>query len=157
MAKEIERKFLVCSDCFLSQSTACRHITQFYLTADPARTVRVRIADDGAWLTVKGLTRGCTRNEWEYAIPADDARAMQAMAVGRVVSKRRYLVPAGKDLCWEVDVFDGSLAGLSVAEIELPAEDTPFARPDFVGREVTGDAAYYNQQLALADTLPPTR
>lgn len=155
MAKEIERKFIVCADSFRLQSTGCRRMTQFYLSADPERTVRVRIADDGAWLTVKGLTSGCTRREWEYAIPVSDAREMQAIAVGRVVAKTRYIVPAGNGLCWEVDVFDGQLAGLVVAEIELPAEDAPFHRPDFIGREVTGDAAYYNSALALSDCLPP--
>ena len=81
---------------------------------------------------------------------------MSALAVGRTVEKTRWIVPAGNGLRWEVDEFAGELAGLVVAEVELPAEDTPFDRPPFIGREVTGDAAYYNSSLALGKgDLPP--
>ena len=156
MGLEIERKFLVADDGYKAASDRQRHIAQYYLSAEPARTVRVRIADGRAWLTVKGLTEGCTRSEWEYEIPVADARAMSALAVGRTVEKTRWIVPAGNGLRWEVDEFAGELSGLVVAEIELPAEDTPFDRPPFIGHEVTGDAAYYNSSLALGKgDLPP--
>lgn len=157
MGLEIERKFLVSGDSFMAVSTFRIHIVQFYLNAEPDRTVRVRISGSRAWLTVKGITNGCRRGEWEYEIPVADAEAMRCMAVGRVVSKTRWIVPAGDGLKWEVDVFDGPLLGLRVAEIELPSEDTGFDRPAFVGREVTGIPAYYNSVLALGaeGDLPP--
>ena len=149
MGLEIERKFLVKDGSYKAASVRQRHIAQFYLSADPKRTVRVRIADGKAWLTVKGLTEGFTRGEWEYEIPVADARAMSAMAEGRTVKKTRWIVPAGDGLKWEVDEFGGDLQGLVVAEIELPSEAASFDRPAFIGREVTGDAAYYNSNLAL--------
>lgn len=157
MGLEIERKFIVADDSYRALSVGKRHIVQYYLSADPERTVRVRIADGRAWLTVKGLTCGCSRGEWEYEVPVADADAMSAMAVGRKVEKTRWIVPTSDDgLRWEVDEFEGDLRGLVVAEIELPSEATPFDRPGFVGREVTGDAAYYNSSLALGEGSLPS-
>lgn len=156
MAKEIERKFLVRQADFAAMAVSTRHLTQFYLSADPERTVRVRITDDGAWLTIKGITTGMTRDEWEYPLPKADALAMQGICVGRVISKTRYLIEATPaPLHWEVDVFHGQLEGLAVAEIELPSENQAFERPPFVGREVTDDARYYNSAMALSESVPP--
>ena len=154
MATETERKFLVEGESDKALAERRRHIEQFYLSARPEATVRVRIADGRAWLTVKGLTRGCSRAEYEYEVPVADAEGMRVMAEGRVVEKTRWVVPAGDSLKWEVDEFHGALAGLTVAEIEVPEENTVFERPEFVGREVTGDARYYNSSLAL-DTDSP--
>lgn len=150
MSKEIERKFLVSGDGFMSEATASHSIEQGYISRRPEGTVRVRVLDGRGYLTVKGITRGVTRREWEYEIPETDAREMLAEACdGAVLSKTRYVVPASGGLRWEVDVFHSPerIAGLTLAEIELPAEDTPFERPAWLGREVSGDPAYYNSNL----------
>lgn len=154
MGLEIERKFLVCDRQFEQLAVGVRYMMQFYLSADPERTVRVRATDENGYVTVKGITRGFERNEWEYVIPRADALEMAHLRVGRVVEKTRYIVPAGNGLNWEVDVFVGELAGLTVAEIELPSPDTVFELPPFIGREVTGDPAYYNSSLALSSSVP---
>lgn len=147
MAKEIERKFLVKNDGYRSMSCGERHIVQAYLSRDPKATVRVRISDSSAWLTVKGLNRGAVRDEWEYGIPVDDARQMiERCASGRVIDKIRRLVDFG-GYRWEVDEFQGELAGLTVAEVELPSADAELELPPFVGEEVTGDSRYYNSSL----------
>ena len=149
MAKEIERKFLVCGTEYRTQAEARYEIMQGYLSADPDATVRVRIAGDNAFITVKSRNSGAVRNEWEYPVPAADAREMLRVCNrGRLIEKTRYIVSAGNGLRWEVDEFHGALDGLVVAEIELPSEDTVFGLPAFVGEEVTGDAHYYNSSLA---------
>ena len=147
MAKEIERKFLVIDKSYREMSVTGRSIVQAYLNRDPKATVRVRITDDKAFLTIKGKNDGATRDEWEYPIPVSDARDMIARcASGRIIEKKRFVVPfEGYD--WEIDEFGGELEGLTVAEIELPAEDTEFSLPPFVGDEVTGDPRYYNSSL----------
>lgn len=156
MGLEIERKFLVRGDSYESAAVSSVRIVQYYLSTDPERTVRLRLFGDSGRLTVKGLTHGLARGEWEYEIPAEDILEMMPMAVGRVIDKRRYIVPAGNGLKWEVDVFGGDLAGLRVAEIELPSEETTVDLPEFAGREVTGDVRYYNSSLADVDSpLPP--
>ena len=147
MAKEIERKYLVKDASYRESAISKRHIIQAYLNRDPKATVRVRIADDKAYLTIKGKNEGAVRDEWEYLIPTSDARAMiERCATGRIIYKTRYIVPFG-GYTWEVDEFSGELAGLTVAEIELPAEDTKFSLPSFIGDEVTGDPRYYNSSL----------
>lgn len=148
MSKEIERKFLVVDDSYRTQATGKHSIAQGYLNTDPDRTVRVRIADDRAFITIKSRNHGCVRGEWEYEVPAEDARELLELCVGKVIEKTRYLVPFG-GLTWEVDEFGGHHAGLVVAEVELPEEDTVFDLPSFVGREVTGDPAYYNSTLSV--------
>lgn len=149
MALEIERKFLVTDGSFADSAICSRSISQGYLNREPERTVRVRLCDGRGYLTVKTRNCGATRHEWEYEIPAADARAMLG-ACGGVIEKTRYIVPAAEDgLKWEVDVFHGRHEGLVVAEIELPTEDTPFTLPPFIGREVTGDPRYYNSNLSL--------
>ena len=150
MAKEIERKFLVGDESYKALATENIEIRQGYLSTDPEATVRVRVAGDKAFLTVKGRNRGAVRNEWEYPVAASDAIAMLPCCGGRTVEKTRWIVPAENGLKWEVDEFHGRHEGLVVAEIELPAEDTPFARPAFVGREVTGEPQYYNSSLSQA-------
>lgn len=155
MAKEIERKYLVTNSAYREAAVSSTPIRQGYLSRDPARTVRIRLKGDRAYLTVKGFTHGCVRDEWEYPIPVADAREMlDSLADGMVLSKTRYVVPVG-DLAWEVDEFHGSLAGLVVAEVELPSADCVIdVLPAFVGREVTGDSRYYNSSLAEG-IIPP--
>ncbi len=149
MAKEIERKFLVAGEGWRERAEGGRSLRQGYLAVTEKLAVRVRILDDAeARLTFKSAEAGTTRAEFEYPIPLDDARDLLTLATGIVIEKRRHLVPLG-GLTWEVDVFEGAHAGLVIAEIELPAEDTPFERPDWLGREVTEDRRYYNASLAL--------
>jgi len=145
MALEIERKFLV-------KGTSWRTVhgvrySQGYLNRDKGRTVRVRVAGDRAFLTIKGETHGATRAEFEYAIPVADAQALLAMCDGPLVDKVRHEVVHG-GLKWEIDEFLGDNTGLVIAEIELKSEDQPFSRPDWLGEEVTGDPRYYNSNLA---------
>ncbi len=148
MGVEIERKFLVACEGWRQMATTRTCFSQGYLSRDPARTVRVRIAGDVAFLTIKGATRGATRAEFEYAIPPVDARQLLAMSDGPVVEKVRHLCPhAG--MTWEVDEFLGANAGLVVAEIELQSEGQAFDRPSWLGEEVTGDARYVNANLAV--------
>lgn len=147
MAKEIERKFLVTNTSYRDMSAAEKLIVQAYLNRDPKATVRVRIIDSKAFLTVKGKNEGALRDEWEYPIPVSDARGMIARcASGRVIEKTRFIVPF-EGYKWEIDEFGGDLKGLVVAEIELPTEDAKFVLPPFVGEEVTGDPRYYNSSL----------
>ena len=146
MAKEIERKFLVKGDAWraLAKGTTYR---QDYLNSAKERTVRVRTAEDKAFLTIKGLTLGATRAEYEYAIPFDEGKAMlDALAEKPLIEKKRYKISAG-DLTWEIDEFLGDNAGLIVAEVELKSEDQAFDRPAWLGDEVTGDTRYYNANL----------
>lgn len=148
MGIEIERKFLVAGEGWRRMATTRTCFSQGYLSRDPARTVRVRIAGDAAFLTIKGATRGATRAEFEYGIPPADARQLLAMSDGPVIEKIRHLCPhAG--MTWEVDEFLGANAGLVVAEIELQSEDQAFDRPSWLGEEVTGDARYVNANLAV--------
>lgn len=157
---EIERKFLVASlsDC-LRGATSSLHIAQGYISRDPERTVRVRIKGSHGYLTIKGLTQGCSRFEWEKEIPLQEAEALLGLCKGSVIDKTRYFVPVGETACgacageadgarfFEVDVFHGSHEGLVVAEIELSSEDEAFERPSWLGLEVTGDPQYYNSNL----------
>lgn len=144
MAKEIERKFLVESDAFMSHVTKSYDIIQGYLSDNPEATVRIRLRGNEAFLTVKGLSHGVTRDEWEYPIPVDDARSMLAICPpDEVLSKTRYI--CGR---WEIDRFHGRHKGLILAEIELTSADESVEIPDFIGREVTGDPRYYNSVLA---------
>lgn len=148
MGIEIERKFLVAGDGWRQQATQQTRFSQGYLSRDPARTVRVRIAGEAAFLTIKGKTTGATRAEFEYAVPVADAQQLLALSDGPVVEKIRHLCPfAG--MTWEVDEFLGANAGLVVAEIELASEHQAFERPAWLGDEVTGDGRYVNANLAV--------
>ncbi|RTL23566.1 MAG: CYTH domain-containing protein [Burkholderiales bacterium] len=148
MGIEIERKFLVASDAWRAGVSRSTRFSQGYLSRDPARTVRVRVAGEQAFLTIKGATLGAARAEFEYAVPVADARALLAICDGPVVEKVRSLCPY-EGMTWEVDEFLGANAGLVLAEIELDAEDQPFARPPWLGAEVTGDARFVNANLAV--------
>ena len=149
MAEEIERKFLVAGEGWRAAAAGSRVLRQGYLALTERMALRVRILDDAeALLTIKSAEPGTTRAEFEYPIPLADARDLLKLHVGLVIEKRRHIVPLD-GLTWEVDVFEGAHAGLVIAEVELPAADAPFARPDWLGREVTEDRRYYNASLAL--------
>lgn len=146
MAKEIERTFLVDDDSFREMASFTFHILQGYLNRDPYRTVRIRIRNDSAFLTIKGKTIGCERDEYEYEIPLEDGLEMLKMCEGKILDKTRYIVPF-EGFNWEVDEYHGEHEGLIVTEVELPTADAQVILPPFVGKEVTGDPKYYNSQL----------
>ncbi len=147
MPSEIERKFLVRGGGWRAQGTPERYRQGYLRTAGPA-TVRVRIAGEHGFLTIKGPTLGITRSEFEYEIPLADAQALLDTLCDRPqIEKLRYRIAAGAHT-WEVDEFLGDNAGLVVAEIELGAEDEPFERPEWLGDEVTADPRYRNSALA---------
>ncbi len=150
MALEIERKFLLLNEDFKQQARERVEIRQGYLSLSPERTVRVRTWGDKGYLTVKGRssTNGLSREEWEREIPYAEAEELLA-GCRATVEKSRYLVPVGRHT-FEVDEFHGLNTGLLLAEVELQAEDEAFERPAWLGREVTGEKAYYNSQIALA-------
>lgn len=144
MATEIERKFLVVGDGW-KKAPRVRAIAQGYLATDPA-SVRIRVQDGAATLTIKGEADGLVREEFEYAIPLADAEAMLRLCPEPpIVKKRHEIVHAGK--LWQVDAFEGALAGLVVAESELVSADEVITLPDWVGREVTDDSRYRNSSL----------
>lgn len=145
MGTEIERKFLVEGSDW-RQGNSVR-LTQCYLNRDKHRTVRIRIAGGKAFLTIKSVTQGATRAEFEYEIPVVDARQMLKFSDGPIVEKDRHAI-VHEGFKWEVDEFLGDNAGLIMAEIELTAEEQPFSRPPWLGREVTHDMRYYNSNLA---------
>ena len=146
---EIERKFLVRSEHWREAARASAHFRQGYLNNDARCSVRVRISGDRAWLNLKSVTIGAQRLEFDYEIPARDARRMlDTLARKPLIEKTRYFVDTGPHI-WEIDVFEGENAGLVVAEIELDAPDEPFEKPDWVGEEVTHDPRYYNTSLSL--------
>jgi adenylate cyclase len=148
MAKEVERKFLVEGDGWRSLSEAAVPIRQFYLAANTGRSVRVRVNDGkSAVLTLKFGSHGRERDEFEYPIPLGDAEELVEFAVGRVIEKTRHHVRHGGYL-YEVDVFEGALAGLVIAELETPDAVPYAALPAWLGREVTGNSAFYNASLA---------
>lgn len=145
MGVEIERKFLLAGDGWRALGEPLL-LRQGYLSSDPARVVRVRVAGDQAWLTIKGRNVGATRGEWEYPIPLADANELLALCEQPIVEKyRRKIEFAGN--VWEVDEFLGANQGLLLAEIELAAEDQPFDKPDWIGADVTHDARYFNSSL----------
>lgn len=145
MATEIERKFLVTGNAWRQGEGVC--FSQGYLNRDKDRTVRVRIAGEQAFLTIKGRTEGASRAEFEYEIPLADGQALLALCERPLIDKiRRVVVHAGNT--WEVDEFLGENAGLVVAEIELQSEDQPFELPNWLGAEVTHDARYFNSSLS---------
>lgn len=146
MGIEIERKFLVIGEAWKQQTSDGEFISQGYLSRDPARTVRVRVKGQQAWLTIKGQSVGASRAEFEYAIPQADAQQLLTLCEGPRVEKIRHLVRyAG--MVWEVDEFLGDNAGLVVAEIELSAADQTFEPPPWLGQEVTEETRYFNSQL----------
>ena len=148
MAKEIERKFLVKNESFKLFSTGVIY-RQGYLNRDKARTVRVRVAGELAFITIKGLTNGMERMEFEYPIPLTDAIEMlETLCVKPLIEKLRYKIKCDGHL-WEVDEFIGDNEGLTVAEVELKSADEHVFIPDWVGQEVTGDLMYFNSNLVI--------
>lgn len=147
MAQEIERKFLVNGE-FKSQAYAQSRIVQGYISSVRGRTVRVRIRDGKGYLTIKGASNeaGTSRYEWEKEITLGEARELMKLCEPGVIDKTRYLIKSGEHV-FEVDEFYGENEGLVMAEVELKAEDEPFKKPDFIGKEVTGDIRYYNSHL----------
>jgi adenylate cyclase len=148
MALEIERKFLVASDTWRDGSPGVR-ICQGYLTRDPARTVRVRLAGERGFLTIKGASEGISRQEFEYPIPAAEARALLELCLPPLLDKIRH-ERRHEGRLWEIDEFLGDNAGLVVAEIELDDAAAALARPAWLGREVSEDPRYFNARLAVA-------
>ncbi|MCE6959824.1 CYTH domain-containing protein [Cereibacter sphaeroides] len=149
MGVEIERKFLVIGEDWKRHVTDSVRLRDGLVASAGGRKVRVRIAGETATLTVKGRRRGLGRSEFEYAIPLADAEQMLAEFCGRpgrLIEKTRHIIPAG-DLKWEVDVFHGLLGGITTAEIELPTADTTFARPDWLGVEVTGNFRFSTRRM----------
>ena len=146
MPTEIERKFLVKSDAWKDGPPGVE-IRQGYLARDKERSVRVRLAGDKAFITVKGAGEGITRSEFEYPVPLEDAREMLGLCLPALIEKTRYERHHAGHL-WEVDEFQGDNAGLVVAEIELDAEDRDFEKPEWAGEEVSDDPRYLNACLA---------
>lgn len=153
MAIEIERRFLVANDTWRDAVTATHRLDQGYLAREDGVVVRIRVTDAAAWLTIKG-PGGLVRPEYEYKLPLPDAAAMlDTLCTGRRIAKTRHIVPHD-GLTWEVDVFEGPLAGLVIAEVELPTPDRSVSPPSWAGREITGDPRYANAVLASATTPP---
>ena len=148
MAKEIERKFLVAHQAWRESVNTIHVYRQGYLSYDSERTVRVRATEVTGYLTIKGITEGLTRDEFEYEIPLADALALLQLCERPAIEKKRYIVPNGAHV-WEIDVFEGVNEGLVVAEIELDSEDEAFDKPNWLGNEVSGDRKYSNSALSL--------
>lgn len=145
---EIERKFLVLDESWRDAVRGSAYFRQGYLSEEARCSVRVRISGDQAWLNLKSVTLGAQRHEFEYAVPVADAQQMlDLLSCKPVIEKTRYFVDIGPHT-WEIDVFEGENAGLVVAEIELDSPDEAFARPAWLGEEVTHDPRYYNTCLA---------
>lgn len=147
---EIERKFLIESAAYKDSAVSQLRMVQGFLNTHPERTVRVRIAGDTAFLTVKGggNASGTTRFEWETEIPIAEATNLIDLCEPIILEKVRFVVPVGEHV-FEVDEFLGENKGLVIAEIELQHEDEPFEKPSWLGKEVTGNIRYYNSQLSL--------
>lgn len=150
---EIERKFLVNANDFKKLATSSVTIKQAYLSKDPHRTVRIRITDKQAFLTIKGISsaNGMSRFEWEKELTLKEGEMLLKLALPTVIVKTRYIVPLGA-LSFEVDVFEGDHEGLILAEIELPSEKTFIDLPPWIGKEVTGDKRYYNSYLSFKES-----
>ena len=148
MAVEIERKFRVSGDAWRAQARSRRLLRQGYLANTARASVRVRLDDDEGWLSVKSMRGGMTRDEYEVEIARTDAQEMlERLCEGFAIEKWRHLVDyAGHT--WEVDEFLAENAGLVIAELELPAEDTPFERPPWLGAEITDEERFYNVRLS---------
>ncbi|WP_395741098.1 CYTH domain-containing protein [Prosthecobacter sp.] len=147
MATEIERKFLLKQPALWQPTGPGRRMAQGYLSRDPDRTVRVRVVGDEAFMTVKSRRTGISRTEIEFPIALENARDLLELCHQPLIDKTRHeVMHAG--MLWEVDVFHGANEGLIVAEIELPAEDTPIELPEWIGEEVSHDMRYTNSRLS---------
>ncbi len=146
---EIERKFLTTSNAFKKAATSKTFMVQGFLNLDPDRTVRVRVKDKVGFLTVKGRSSvdGTSRFEWEKEISVAEAEALLPLCEETIIEKFRYEIPVGNHV-FEVDEFLGKNEGLVIAEIELNHASELFAKPIWLGEEVTGIPKYYNSQLS---------
>ena len=147
---EIERKYLVTSDSYKQMAVARYHICQGYISREKTGTVRIRITDDKAYLTIKGKPAAghFARYEWEKEIDVQEAKELMHLCQGTIIDKTRWIIPAAEEgLKWEVDEFHGKHAGLTLAEIELTSEEQEVEKPDFVGEDVTSDPRYYNANM----------
>jgi adenylate cyclase len=147
MAIETERKFLVKGE-FMHLAVKEIKIIQYYISKNPDKTIRIRIADKKASLTIKSRLNKelISRNEWEFRIPISVATEMMNVCIPGKIVKNRFLIPSGRHT-FEVDVFHDKNEGLIIAEIELSSEDEQFDKPEWLGDEVTGKAEYYNSNL----------
>ena len=143
---EIERKFLINTKLWKPKGTGIK-IRQGYLSVDPERVVRVRVADENAYITIKGKPKGIVRAELEYEIPKNEAEVLLKMCLDFPIEKTRFKESIGK-MTWEIDVFEGENKGLVLAEIELSDENQKFDLPDWIGEEVSLDSRYYNAWLS---------
>ena len=147
MGQEIERKYLINKEKWLAlEKPPGQHYRQGYISTDPERTIRVRLTDAAAHLTIKGLNIGATRAEFEYEIPVDDARELLDKFSVSELTKIRYKINY-KNHLWEIDEFLADNEGLIIAEIELKSEDEQFDKPEWIGEEVTDEEKYYNSNL----------
>lgn len=149
MSLEIERKFLVKNNSFKESAFKKSYIKQGFLNSNKERTVRVRIIDNKAFLTIKGKSNkeGTTRFEWEKEISIKDAHQLMLLTEKTIIEKNRYYINSGDHL-FEVDVFLGDNEGLIIAEVELNSESEYFIKPNWILKEVTGEVKYYNSSLS---------
>ena len=148
MAVEIERKYLVKSMDWKVMANAGTRFMQGYMANTEKVAIRVRVAGEQAWLTLKSASAGISRLEFEYSLPVADAMQMlNEFCLGQVIQKTRYRLPLDGHV-WEIDVFHGANEGLVLAEIELENEQESFTLPDWIGTEVSGDKRYYNSYLS---------
>ncbi len=149
MAFEIERRFLVKNDDWKRRASIGTAYRQGYIFTAEGCTLRVRVAGNRGFLTLKGLHEGITRREYDYEIPLAEAEEILSVFCTRTpVEKVRYTVEEA-GIRWEVDVFSGANHGLVIAEVELPEEGQPVEPPGWAGEEVTGDTRYLNVNLYL--------
>ena len=147
--KEIERKFKVnVTQMSFIEKLLPKNIVQGYIHSSSSISTRIRIIDDTAFLTIKGGESALERDEFEYEIPLSEANEMMTLFCTKLLKKKRYLVYQN-DLCWEIDVFEGNLQGLIIAEIELKEINTSINLPDWIAEEVTDDPNYLNINLIL--------
>lgn len=147
MGKEIERKFLLNhAEWDKLPKPLGNHLRQGYISTNPHKTIRVRVADSKGWLTIKGISTGASRMEYEYEIPLQEARELLDHFSDQELEKIRYEVLYGEKI-WEIDVFLGDNQGLIVGEIELSSEDEYFDLPIWIDREVTHEQKYFNSNL----------
>lgn len=147
MATEIEHKYLVRDNTYREMSFRNDNIIQGYLSRDPERSVRIRIKNQSAFITVKGITHKSGRKEYEYPIPLTDAEELMRISLPGVISKTRYYVEYC-NFIWEIDEFHDALEGLVLAEVEIPDFECEYKLPPFIGENVTEDSQYYNSSLS---------
>src|SRR5690554_489636 len=147
MPLEIERKFLIKNDSWKNHIESKIKIAQGFLNDDPHRTIRIRVTNQDAFLTIKGKMSGISRPEYEYKIPLKDATELLKMCKPNIISKTRYIVNC-KGHKWEIDIFHGENEGLMIAEIELENEHETFSSPNWLGKEVSQESRYLNVMLS---------